>query len=150
MAAAFGKGIPYRRSFLCLPLTLSLKSLRRRLGLGFFASFGEEVSFCVPHSADDAAVFVAPVKEDVQNIASILHHFGEVTGLCTNFSKSSVVPIRCEAIDLDVVLEDIPAARATFPLTSVFRSRFGALGEGIFNTLRISVPESFPHGTESS
>jgi hypothetical protein len=66
--------------------------------------------------ADDAAVFVAPVKDDVQNLASILQHFGEVTGLCTNFSKSSAVSIRCEHIDLDVVLEDIPAARATFPL----------------------------------
>jgi hypothetical protein len=66
--------------------------------------------------ADDAAVFVAPFKDDVQNLASILQHFWEVTGLCTNFSKSSIVPIRCEDIDLDVVLEDIPAARATFPL----------------------------------
>jgi hypothetical protein len=62
------------------------------------------------------AVFVPPVKDDVQNLASILQHFWEVTGLCTNFSKSSVVPICCEDIDLDVALEDIPAARATFPL----------------------------------
>jgi hypothetical protein len=66
--------------------------------------------------ADDAAIFVAPVKDDVQNLASILQHFGEVTGLCTNFSKSSVVPIRCEDIDLDIILEGIPAAHATFPL----------------------------------
>jgi mannosylglycoprotein endo-beta-mannosidase len=44
--------------------------------------------------ADDAAIFVAPIKEDIQNLANILHSFGEVTGLATNFLKSSVVPIR--------------------------------------------------------
>jgi hypothetical protein len=59
---------------------------------------------------------VVPIKDDVQNLASILQHFGEVTSLCTNFSKSSIVPIRWEHIDLDVILQDIPAARATFPL----------------------------------
>jgi hypothetical protein len=65
---------------------------------------------------DDAAVFVAPYKQDVQNIAMILSRFGEVTGLCTNFAKSSVVPIRCQNIDLDDVLEDMPATRASFLL----------------------------------
>jgi hypothetical protein len=59
---------------------------------------------------------VAPIKEDIQNLAGILKNFGEVTDLCTNFSKSSVVPICCENIDLDDVLEGIPATRATFPL----------------------------------
>ncbi|KAK1649450.1 hypothetical protein QYE76_067255 [Lolium multiflorum] len=33
--------------------------------------------------ADDAAVFVAPIKEDIMNLASILQNFGEVTGLRT-------------------------------------------------------------------
>jgi hypothetical protein len=66
--------------------------------------------------ADDAAVFVAPIKDDIQNLAGILKNFGEVNGLCTNFSKSFVVPIRCENIDLDNVLEGLPATRATFPL----------------------------------
>jgi hypothetical protein len=51
--------------------------------------------------ADDAAVFVAPIKEDIQNLAHILNDFGKVTRLCTNFLKSSVVPIRCANIDLD-------------------------------------------------
>ena len=50
--------------------------------------------------ADDAAVFLAPIKKDVDNLASILKGFGEVTGLCTNFQKSSVVPIRCNHLDL--------------------------------------------------
>jgi hypothetical protein len=41
---------------------------------------------------DDVAVLVAPIKKDIQNVAAILAGFGEVTGLCTNFQKSNVVP----------------------------------------------------------
>jgi hypothetical protein len=66
--------------------------------------------------ADDAAVFIAPFKEDIKNFAEILGHFGLVTGLHTNFEKSSVVPIRCGGIDLDVILEGVPAARTSFPM----------------------------------
>jgi hypothetical protein len=66
--------------------------------------------------ADDAAVFVAPIKQDIQNLAKILEGFGIVTGLCTNFTKSSVVPIRCGNINLDDVLEGIATTRASFPL----------------------------------
>jgi hypothetical protein len=57
--------------------------------------------------ADDTAVFVAPVKEDIQNLATIHQTFGDVTGLCTNFMKSSVVPICCNNIDLDDILEGV-------------------------------------------
>jgi hypothetical protein len=66
--------------------------------------------------ADDTAVFVSPFKVDIQNLAAIIHSFGDVTGLCTNFSKSHVVPIHCDNIDLDDVLEGILATRASFPL----------------------------------
>jgi hypothetical protein len=45
--------------------------------------------------ADDAAIFVAPVKSDIQNLASILEGFDDVTDLCTNLQKRSVVPICC-------------------------------------------------------
>jgi hypothetical protein len=43
-------------------------------------------------------------------------HFGEVTGLQTNIQKSSVTPIRCDNIDLDAVLTNLPLSRANFPL----------------------------------
>jgi hypothetical protein len=59
---------------------------------------------------DDAAIFVAPIREDIQNLANIHHSFGEVTGLSTNFRKIFVVPIRCRDINLDDILEGIPAA----------------------------------------
>jgi hypothetical protein len=66
--------------------------------------------------ADDAAIFVAPIKEDIQNLARILHNFGKVTGLSTNFLKTAVVPIRCGNLDLDGILHGIPAKREAFPL----------------------------------
>lgn len=62
--------------------------------------------------ADDAAVFVTPIKRDIDQLVAILKGFGEVTGLCTNFHKSSVVPIRCNHIDLDHILQCLPATRS--------------------------------------
>jgi hypothetical protein len=54
--------------------------------------------------ADDAAIFVSPIKSDVDFLATSLHRFGDVTGLVTNFSKSQVSPIRCDGVDLDDIL----------------------------------------------
>lgn len=66
--------------------------------------------------ADDAAIFCAPIKEDVQYLTNILSSFGESTGLSTNCTKSSVVPIRCANVDLDDVLQSFPACHASFPI----------------------------------
>ena len=71
---------------------------------------------CTSLYADDAAVFVAPFKSDVDNLATILRGFGDVTGLCTNFHKSSMVPIRCGNLDLGQITQGLPAVRASFPL----------------------------------
>jgi hypothetical protein len=49
---------------------------------------------------------VAPFKENTRNFAMILENLLEATGHCTNFHKSSMVPIRCGDIDLDDILED--------------------------------------------
>lgn len=79
--------------------------------------------------ADDATIFVAPVKEDIQQLTSILANFGEVTGPVTNLEKSTVAPIRCDGINLDDVLESFPAKRSAFPMRylglplSVYRLR---------------------------
>jgi hypothetical protein len=55
--------------------------------------------------ANDVAVFVAPIKEDIRNLATILQSFVEVTDLFTNFQKSFVVPIRCASINLNDILD---------------------------------------------
>ena len=66
--------------------------------------------------ADDAAIFVAPKKEDIDFLVSTLQRFGTVTGLVTNCNKSQVAPIRCEGIDLDAILHSFPATRTSFPM----------------------------------
>ena len=66
--------------------------------------------------ADDAAIFVTPKKEDIAALANILANFGNVTGLVTNCAKSQVVPIRCDNIDLDDILQAFPTSRTTFPM----------------------------------
>jgi hypothetical protein len=66
--------------------------------------------------ADDAAIFLAPIKEDVNVLSHLLNEFGHVTGLVTNVHKSMVAPIRCSQIDLDVVLANFPASRSSFPM----------------------------------
>jgi hypothetical protein len=50
--------------------------------------------------ADDAAIFINPVKEDVQAVKTILEAFGTFSGLHINLQKSSVHPIRCENVAL--------------------------------------------------
>jgi hypothetical protein len=65
--------------------------------------------------ADDVAVFVAPKKQDTQNLASILGAFREVAELVTYFQKSMVVPIRCH-INLVEVLIGLLAIQASFPV----------------------------------
>jgi hypothetical protein len=55
-------------------------------------------------------------RRTVQNLASILHGFGEVTDLCTNFDKSSVVPIWCWQIKIHKALDGLAVERASFPI----------------------------------
>src|SRR3954470_1444175 len=59
---------------------------------------------------------MAPIKRNIDNLAAILRGFGEVTGLCTSFQKSSMVPIRCNHMRLDTILQSLPTARASFPM----------------------------------
>jgi hypothetical protein len=59
---------------------------------------------------------MAPIKSDIDNLAKILHLFGKVMGLATNFLKSSVVPIRYGNINLSHILHSLPATRASFPI----------------------------------
>jgi hypothetical protein len=50
------------------------------------------------------------------NLSSILALFREATGLLTNFQKRMVIPIRCQDIDINEVLDGVPVIRASFPI----------------------------------
>jgi hypothetical protein len=66
--------------------------------------------------ADDAAIFLSPTRHDVEGLANILQSFGEVSGLVTNVTKSSIAPIQCASLNLEEVLTDFPAATTPFPI----------------------------------
>jgi hypothetical protein len=48
---------------------------------------------CTSLYADDAVIFMTPIREDFEALSCILSGYGEVTGHVTNVQKSSVVPI---------------------------------------------------------
>jgi hypothetical protein len=77
---------------------------------------GRAPMVCTSLYADDAAIFMAPIKDDINFLATTLHHFGDVTSLVTNCTKSQVAPIRCEGLDLDHILQAFSATRTTFPM----------------------------------
>jgi hypothetical protein len=64
--------------------------------------------------ADDAAIFINPLKEDLEAITTILQEFGKVS-VHINMQKSSVHPIKCHDIDLDHVLASFTGTRESFP-----------------------------------
>jgi hypothetical protein len=65
---------------------------------------------------DDAVIFLKPTNSDVTNLKDLLLNFGAVTGLQTNIQKTSITTIRCNSIDIDSVLANLPVTRAHFPL----------------------------------
>ncbi|KAM0915236.1 hypothetical protein ACQ4PT_010999 [Festuca glaucescens] len=66
--------------------------------------------------ADDAVLFLNPIRAEVDTVLRILHAFGQATGLRINVDKSSVTPIRCDDIDLDDVLSSFSGERTSFPI----------------------------------
>ncbi|WVZ95975.1 hypothetical protein U9M48_041672 [Paspalum notatum var. saurae] len=54
-------------------------------------------------------------ERELDALAALLHRFGEATGLRTNISKSSIVPISCGGLNLDEILAGFPAPRTSFP-----------------------------------
>ncbi|WVZ62399.1 hypothetical protein U9M48_012155 [Paspalum notatum var. saurae] len=66
--------------------------------------------------ADDAIIFIKPEKRELENLAVLLHFFGEAIGLHTNIQKSSIVPIKCAGLNLDGILAGFPASRASFSI----------------------------------
>jgi len=65
--------------------------------------------------ADAAAVFLNPVKEEIDVIKEVFQAFGNASGLKVNLSKSAIYPIRCEGIDLEEVLQNFPCQIKAFP-----------------------------------
>ena len=67
--------------------------------------------------ADDAVIFINPTRMEVDALLSIMHLFGEATGLHVNLAKSSAVPISCGALDLGSPLQNFGGMMASLPIT---------------------------------
>jgi hypothetical protein len=65
---------------------------------------------------DDATLFLNPTKADVEMTIQIMHMFRMASGLKINTGKSSMVPIQCQEIDTDDVLQCLDGSRAAFPI----------------------------------
>ena len=116
-----GKGLRQGDPLSPLLFILAIDPLQRLLNLateaGILSKLGRnKMKLRTSMYADDATIFLRPIKEEVTALKHLLQLFGEVTGLRTNIHKSSVVPIRCENLDLDDILCDFPAQRTSFPI----------------------------------
>jgi exonuclease III len=76
---------------------------------------GRTTQLRVSMYADDTAIFIKPTRADVLSLTRLLELFGNASGLTTNFQKSTILPIRCEGINLSEVLAGSPASVSSFP-----------------------------------
>ena len=65
--------------------------------------------------ADDVALFIKLVEEELQVSKEILNIFGSASGLQTNLHKSSIIPIRCEEASVAAIMDNLPCNISEFP-----------------------------------
>jgi hypothetical protein len=65
--------------------------------------------------ADDVAIFLNPIKEELHVVSQILDVFGLASGLVINRGKCATYPIRCDDLDLSEVMESFHCPIKYFP-----------------------------------
>lgn len=65
--------------------------------------------------ADNAAIFVNPTTEELQELNDILQKFGHATGLQVNLDKTEMYLIKCNHINIQELLQTFPAKLQEFP-----------------------------------
>jgi len=71
----------------------------------------------LPLYADDVALFIKPLEEELHITRAILDIFGEALGLKTNLGKSCIIPIQCRDDTLAEVSNTLPCTVSEFPCT---------------------------------
>lgn len=64
--------------------------------------------------ANNVALFIWPMEEEMNLTMNILSWFGEASRLYTNLQKSCVIPIRCEDNQMEMVGQTLPFTLAEF------------------------------------
>jgi hypothetical protein len=65
--------------------------------------------------ADDAALFVNPLKEDISAIQQLLHLFGSASGLCTNINKCVAYAVACDESEMHTILQEFGGSQGSLP-----------------------------------
>lgn len=67
--------------------------------------------------ADDIALFIRPLEDEMNLTTHILEVFGETSGLHTNFQRSFIIPIRCEETKTTAIASTLTCSVSEFPCT---------------------------------
>jgi hypothetical protein len=65
--------------------------------------------------ADDAALFVNPLKEDISTIQHLLQLFGSASGLCTNIKKCVAYAVACDENEVPTILQEFGGSQGSLP-----------------------------------
>jgi len=65
--------------------------------------------------ADDVAIFIKPIEEELLVTRDILKVFGDASGLHTNIQKSNIIPIGCAGESLTAIHDILPCTISVFP-----------------------------------
>ena len=110
------QGDPLSPLFFILMMEPLQKILLKATEVGLLSPLGlKGAKFRASFYADDAALFLNPVKEDMVATQRILHIFGCMSGLKANLSKCVVYPIQCRDMDITQVLNEFGGSAGSFP-----------------------------------
>jgi hypothetical protein len=67
--------------------------------------------------ADDVALFIKPLEDELNATMAILNAFGQASGLQTNLNRSCIIPIQCAEDSVEEISNMMPCRMAEFPCT---------------------------------
>jgi hypothetical protein len=95
--------------------------------------------------ADDVVLFLQPQPTELSLVRDILKVFGEATGLVTNFSKCSFMPITCEEQEVQAMQQVFPCNLTQFPYKYLgLPLAVRKLPKTVFYTLIDAIAERLP------
>jgi hypothetical protein len=115
-ARGLRQGDPLSPMLFILAIDPLQRMLQLATSIGILSPIRSRTMHCrISLYADDAGIFINPIKAELHAISGILDCFGKASGLVTNLAKTEVFAVRCDDLDLHDILTDFPAKIATFP-----------------------------------
>jgi hypothetical protein len=112
------QGDPLAPMLFILALEPLHRILKNAAAVGILSNISEQTDrMRTSFYADDAALFLNPVKEEVKSVFDILTFFGKTSGLHININKCTIFPIRCEMLDQADLIVDSGCSTGSLPCT---------------------------------